>query len=102
MPKKIPFTSIGKFDSVDEFQTWQNDHIFSWAVETTHTSRCTVCQATQHKMKTQYAVCNNVDCNKKSPCGVRYKIVTCLKRQKVEILKIGEHKGHVLSMLNED
>lgn len=98
MPQTI-FLLEHDFPSKEDFLSWKLDQNYSWAVENTTRTRCTLCKQSYHKMKTQYARCNNTDCNANGECPRRYKIIECLKdggKHRVRFLKRDDHASENL------
>ena len=56
--------------------------------------KCTVCKNDHHKMRIQYAYCNNVNCNEKELCPRRTKILTCKKNETENLVRMYTANKH--------
>lgn len=59
---KLNWELVLKFKTKNELDNYCNSKLISYSIKKSNNIGCSICK-TKHKMRCQYAECNNIQCN---------------------------------------
>ena len=84
----LPWILSGIFESKREFDAYRVKK-YPVCNRKSQLLKCTICKSQNHKMRVQYGICNNNECNMFEECPRKYKTLTCLKKNRIKFYYIG-------------